>query len=295
LTRERVIRPQLLLRGVCHNKINKALVASMIVPLILVLEATAASATTCSSTGGDSVDGNPGHYYGPAQLTNSFNYGGIESYLSVDGLSRNGATFQIAWVGGHTGTGSGCVNKTLHGDCSIQAGYGWGVVGGYNSASYCSGLCGYMEEEDVSNYVVNWNPSNVSLTQDDFVNSYYTGTASNGNGLWDAYIQPQGHSAILAGQAWFHTYYEYAQVAGEAETSYTSSNVTCAAENAYEYFGTDGHGNTYSWSEAEVSLNGANWTPWANNGDAKDFANAPYSTTYVSQSTTADSYKGSGS
>lgn len=239
----------------------------------------AAGASTCSFNGGH---GGNGHYYVAAQATSSYVWDGARGYVSVDAENINAATFQINWLGDDTST-TDCYNGSLGGDCSIQTGYGIGNVGGFQSSASCSGYCGYMEEEDVNGYDVNWNPQNISLTQDDFVQTNYAPATGNGSiGEWDAFIRPQGQSTlILTGKAYIY-HYGYTRAAGEGETYYGGAG-TCASVAQYQYYGTDGSGHSYSGDEIDLTEDSQNWYPWSSNwGGAGLFADAPYNSQYVS-------------
>ena len=236
---------------------------------LLLAQAGAAGATTCTNTGGS---GN-GYYYAGLE-TNSYAYAGVEGYISVDGQQVYDESFQhlLNYVG--VITPLSCSVTT----CGIQTGDGTGTISGHSNPSGATTPNPYMEENDVNGYDPAW--SSIGLTQNDFYTVFYTGTTKHvgGNvvGLFDAYVQPSGSSPQLIGQAWLRDYRRVVP-GGITEVEEVGSSENCPTLNQYEYFGTNGSGGSNSGTYLEALTGGSTqtWEAWPSS-DATHHQDAPY-------------------
>lgn len=142
--RKRSVRTQ---RGA--HATSKFASALSLIGSVAVASAGPASATVCSPNGGERGDG---HYYAGQAMNGTiegdYQYAGVEGNLSLESIGKNGANFEINWLD----VASGWCNEA-GGRCWIQAGYGLGTVGGYQSPG--SGVKGYMEEWNCNGDLVN--------------------------------------------------------------------------------------------------------------------------------------------
>lgn len=150
--------------------------------------------------------------------------------------------------------------------CWIQAGFGQGDVGGYNSPS---DKHAYDETNDVNEYNVNWRDTS-DVTGSDHA-SYISISfveRSGGDYLFQADAYSTNGEAYL-GEAWLPANALGAAI--ETETLYPTGGGTCSVLNSPVYFGANASGGTASGTLIEKSSNdGSSWSDIGNGGWTTD-------------------------
>lgn len=196
----------------------------------------------------------------------------MEGYLTLGNIAQNSATHDINWPGlfGTNVDGLPCEDGPLDGLCSIQAGDGIGNVGGYQS----NGLQGYMEEEDVNGYSVNW-VSQDCVTPGAYVSVYWDQHIVSGYYEIVAYLSSPNCGLVHSGTAYMIE--PALELESEAETDYQASG-TCASYDEMS-FGADANGDYSNDTVLQSSHNGTTWTPVYSQTTTVD---SPYNLGYYS-------------
>jgi hypothetical protein len=183
----------------------------------------------------------------------------VEGGITVDGESvPNNTNYHILNYVDMSAAG----NCEGQGSCWIQVGnaLGYTYLGGYphSCQTPVTTVEAFMEEGDVNTYICTaYTPGQISLQQNDYYTTYYTGTCNGANqGLVNGYVY-NGVNWILIGQAWLPG---CASSTIYAQSEFDSFNLPpnngpCPVLNQNEYFGSGG------WVLYQ-SADGANWTQW---------------------------------
>lgn len=131
-------------------------------------------------------------------------------------------------------------------------------MGGLQSSS---SKHGYMEEEDVNGYDVNWFNSNYVIGNA-YISVFNTGiTGANSTKLFDMYTTTSNYGSVLEGQAYFPSTEVNTEAGAETEVAYTGGNVTCASSPPYTMKGANDAGGYSAGTEIQGSQDGSSWHP----------------------------------
>lgn len=191
--------------------------------------------------GGETLIGNP-VYEGSEGVVTGGSHVLEKAYHDIDylALENEELTYNL------------CNRDDSGGYCWISAGNGIGNVGGHVS----NGFQGYMEENDVNGYAVNWTNGTCASGQE-YVSLYFTGVYSRGYPEFVAIFTSDGTCGYQhVGTAYTYTVGQDFVAASEVD----GSGGECAQFN-HTYFGANTSAQTSTGTELQLSLNGATWNP----------------------------------